>query len=180
MINSSNDRPTPSTQRSIGELVASIKAEVTGVVQQQLDIAKKEVTNIAVKAGAVAALAAVLLFFLVSAWVMFLFFAAWGLVALGLPAWASFLIICGVLVLLGAILGGIAFVIVKKITAPETTIETTQSAVQAVQGKRRENSVDYDDAFEELYGKRVENSDDSRVEAGSHAVSTKEKETSAA
>lgn len=155
MINSSNDRPAPSTSRSIGELVTSIKTEVTGVVQQQVDIAKKEITGIAIKAGAVAALAAVLLFFLLSAWVMFLFFAAWGLVALGLPEWAGFLIVFGVLVVLGIILGIIAYVIVKKITAPQTTIETAQSAVKAVQGKRRNNSVDYDDAFEELYGKRA-------------------------
>lgn len=169
MINSSHDRPNQSTQRSIGELVASIKGEVTGVVQQQVEIAKKELTALAVKAGAVAALAAVLVFFLLSAWVMFLFFAAWGLVALGVPAWGAFLIVCGVLVLLGAILGLIAFVIVKKITAPKTTIETSQTAVQALQGKRRENSVDYDDAFEELYGKRSATAD-TQADAGSHKV----------
>lgn len=160
MINSSNDRSSnerraSTTSRSIGELVASIKNEFTSVIDQQVAIAKKEITGIAVKGGAVAALAAVLVFFLLSAWVMFLFFCAWGFVALGLPAWASFLIVCGALVVLGAILGLIAFLIVKKITAPEVTIETAKSAVESVQGKRRANSVDYDDAFEELYGKQV-------------------------
>lgn len=161
MINTSNDRPTPTTSRSIGELVASIKGEFTGVIEQQIQIAKKEITGIAVKAGAVAALVAVLVFFLLSAWVMFLFFAAWGLVALGMPAWGAFLTVCGILVALGVILGLIAFVIVKKITAPKTTIETSQSAVQAVQGKRRTNSVDYNDAFEDLYGKQVRSEDSS-------------------
>lgn len=155
MINSSNERPSPPTQRSIGELIASIRDEITGVIDQQVAIAKKELTAIATKAGTVAALGAILVFFLASAWVMFLFFAASGLMALGLPAWASYLIVAAALVIIGAILGFVAFLVAKRITAPTTTIDTTESAVQAVQGKRRVNAVEYDDAFEELYGKQV-------------------------
>ena len=58
-------------------------------------------------------------------------------------------------VLLGAIFGLVAFLVSKKLKAPETTIETAQAAVNAVQGKRRQNAVSYDDTFEELYGKQV-------------------------
>jgi Zn-dependent protease with chaperone function len=97
----------------------------------------------------------VLLFLLLSAWVMLLFAAATGLQALGLPAWGSFLIVAGVFILLGAIAGLVALLISRKLKAPETTIETAQAAVQAVQGKRRQNAVSYDDTFEELYGKQV-------------------------
>ncbi|MDO5661739.1 MAG: phage holin family protein [Brachybacterium sp.] len=155
MINSTNDPNTPPTQRSIGELVASVRDELTGVVNQQVAIAKKEITDIAVKAGIVAACAAVLLFLLLSAWVMLLFAAAWGLVALGLPAWASYLIVAAVFILLAAVAGVIAFLVVKKIKAPEVTIETSMGAVDAVQGKRHSTPVSYDDTFEELYGKQV-------------------------
>ena len=100
-------------------------------------------------------LAAVLLFLLLSAWVMLLFAAATGLQALGLPYWGAFLIVAGVFIVIGAVAGLVAFLVSKRIKAPETTIETAQSALDAVQGKRRQNTVSYDDTFEELYGKQV-------------------------
>ncbi|HEX7351249.1 phage holin family protein [Brachybacterium sp.] len=155
MINTTNDPSTPPTQRSIGELVQSIRDEMLGVVHHEIDIAKKEVTALAIKAGIIAACAAVLLFLLLSAWVMLLFAAATGLEALGLPYWGAFLIIAGAFIVLGAIAGLVAFLVYRKLKAPETTIETAQSAVQAIQGKRRHNAVSYDDTFEELYGKQV-------------------------
>jgi len=155
MINTTNDPSTPPTQRSIGELVQSIRDELLGVVHHEIDIAKKEVTALAIKAGIIAACAAVLLFLLLSAWVMLLFAAATGLEALGLPYWSAFLIIAGAFIVLGAIAGLVAFLVYRKLKAPETTIETAQSAVQAIQGKRRHNAVSYDDTFEELYGKQV-------------------------
>ncbi|WP_341855128.1 phage holin family protein [Brachybacterium sp. GPGPB12] len=155
MINTTNDPSTPPTQRSIGELVQSIRDELLGVVHHEIDIAKKEITALGIKVGIIAAMAAVSLFLLLSAWVISLFAAATGLQALGSPAWGSFLIVAGVFVLLGAIAGLVAFLVSRKLKAPETTIETAQSAVQAVQGKRRSNAVSYDDTFEELYGKQV-------------------------
>lgn len=155
MINSTNDPSTPPTQRSIGELVNSIKEELLGVIHQEIDIAKREVTDLLVKVGAIAACAAILLFLLLSAWVMLLFAAAWGLVAAGLPAWAAYLIVAGVFIVVGLIFALIAFLVSRKIRAPETTIETAQGAVDAVQGKRRQNAVSYDDTFDELYGKQV-------------------------
>ena len=155
MINTTNDPSTPPTQRSIGELVQSIKDELLGVVHHEIDIAKKELTALGIKIGIIAACAAVLLFLLLSAWVMLLFAAANGLQAAGLPAWASFLIVAGVFILLAAIAGLVAFLISKKLKAPETTIETAQSAVGAVQGKRRSTTVSSDDTFEELYGKQA-------------------------
>lgn len=155
MINTTNDPSTPPTQRSIGELVQSIRDELLGVVHHEIDIAKKEFTALAIKVGIIAACAAVLLFLLLSAWVMLLFAAATGLQKTGLPDWASFLIVAGVFIVIGAILGVVAFLVFKKLKAPETTIETAQSAVSAVQGKRRQNAVSYDDTFDELYGKQV-------------------------
>src|SRR5690625_2545529 len=149
MINTTNDPSTPPTQRSIGELVQSIRDELLGVVHHEIDIAKKEITAIAIKAGIIAACAAVLLFLLLSAWVMLLFAAATGLQALGLPYWGAFFIV------VGAVAGLVAFLVSKRIKAPETTIETAQTALDAVQGKRRQNAVSYDDTFEELYGKQV-------------------------
>ncbi len=155
MINTTNDPSTPPTQRSIGELVASIKDELVGVVHHEVDIAKKELTALGIKVGIIAACAAVVLFLLLSAWVMLLFFFAEGLTALGLPAWASFLIVAGVFIVLAAIAGLVAFAYVKKLRAPEVTIETAKGAVDAVQGKRHATPVSYDDTFEELYGKQV-------------------------
>ena len=155
MINTTNDPSTPPTQRSIGELVQSIRDELLGVVHHEIDIAKKEITALGIKVGIIAACAAVLLFLLLSAWVMLLFFAATGLEALGMPYWGAFLLIAGVFLVLSLIAALVAFLVFNKIKAPTTTIETAQSAVDAVQGKRRSNAVSYDDTFEELYGKQV-------------------------
>lgn len=155
MINTTNDPSTPPTQRSIGELVQSIRDEILGVVHHEIDIAKKEITALGIKIGIIAAAAAVLLFLLLSAWVMLLFAAASGIQAAGLPYWASFLIVAGVFILIAAICGVIAAIVAKKLKAPEVTIETAKGAVDAVQGKRRHNAVSYDDTFEELYGKKV-------------------------
>lgn len=175
MINTTNDPSTPPTQRSIGELVASIKDELVGVVHHEVDIAKKELTALGVKVGIIAACAAVVLFLLLSAWVMLLFFFAAGLTALGLPGWASYLIVAGVFIVLAAIAGLVAFGYVKKLKAPEVTIETAKGAVDAVQGKRHSTPVSYDDTFEELYGKQVSARTDAAptpaapaVETGSH------------
>lgn len=156
MINTTNEPGAPKTQRSIGELVSTIKGEVSGVVEQQIALAKKEATDIGVKAGVGIALILVTLFFLLSAWVMFLFFAAWGIVALGLPEWAAFLIVFGVLLVSGIIFTLVAvFAFLKRIKAPTATIETSKGALGAIQGKRRQNAVSYDDSYEELYGKPV-------------------------
>lgn len=155
MINTTNDPSTPPTQRSVGELVASIKDELVGVVHSEVDIAKKELTALGIKAGIIAACAAVLLFLLLSAWVMLLFAAANGLAALGVAPWLSFLIIAAVFVVLAVIAGLVAFLVSKKLKAPEATIETAKGAVDAVQGKRHSTPRTYDDTFEELYGKQV-------------------------
>jgi hypothetical protein len=155
MITSTNDPSTPPTQRSIGELVASIRDELLGVVHHEIDIAKQEAKDIGIKVGIIAACAAVLLFLLLSAWVMLLFAAATGLQAAGIPAWGSYLIVAGVFVVISIIAALVALVVAKKIRAPETTIDTAKGAVDAVQGKRRHNAVSYDDTFDELYGKQV-------------------------
>lgn len=155
MINTTNDPSTPPTQRSIGELVASIKDELVGVVHHEVDIAKQELTALGVKIGIIAACAAGVAFLLLSAWVMLLFFFAEGLSALGLPAWSAYLIVAGVFIVLAAIAGLVAYLFVKRLRAPEVTIETAKGAVDAVQGKRHSTPVSYDDTFEELYGKQV-------------------------
>src|SRR5690625_447404 len=134
MINTTNDPSTPPTQRSIGELVQSIRDELLGVVHHEIDIAKKEITAIAIKAGIIAACAAVLLFLLLSAWVMLLFAAATGLQALGLPYWGAFLIVAGVFIVVGAVAGLVAFLVSKRIKAPETTIETAQTRSEERRG----------------------------------------------
>src|SRR5699024_7366109 len=150
MINTTNDPSTPPTQRSIGELVQSIRDELLGVVHHEIDIAKKEITAIAIKAGIIAACAAVLLFLLLSAWVMLLFAAATGLQALGLPYWGAFLLVAGVFIVVGAVPGLVAFLVSKRIKATETTIATAQTALDAAQRQRRQNAVSCDDNFEEL------------------------------
>lgn len=157
MINSQNDRPNLTTPRSIGELIASIKTEVNAVINQQIEIAKKEITALVIKFIGIALALAIVVFLLLSTWVMLLFAGAYALVALGLPPFAGFLIVAGILIFFTIVAALVAYVIFKKLSAPEVTVETTKSAISAFQGKGRVNPEEYDSAFEELYGKQVEN-----------------------
>ncbi|MGQ4538248.1 phage holin family protein [Dermabacteraceae bacterium P7074] len=157
MINSSPEQPKPSLgQRTVGELVSSIRNELVGVVHQEVDLAKRELKVQGIRAGIASAGFIVAAVFLISAWFTLLCAFAWGLVAAGLPGWASFLIVTAVLVLIAALAAFIGYKKVTSIQAPERTIATVKGAAQAVRGQGRSSRGDYDSAFEELYGKQVE------------------------
>ncbi len=115
---------------TIGQLVASASKDISTIVRAEVALAKAEVTtgvaSLGKGAGLLAAAGVVGIFavaFLLTA-------AAWGLVALGLPAWAGFLIVCGVLLVVALIL---ALVGKKAIGSaqpkPERAIEQAQQTL---------------------------------------------------
>lgn len=61
--------------------------------------------------------------------------AALGLAALGLPYWAAFLIVAGVLLVIAAVLGLIGLRRLKKVKPPEKTIANAQALVNEVKGR---------------------------------------------
>jgi Flp pilus assembly protein TadB len=92
-------------EASVAELVNSVITDGQALVKQQIELAKSELSYSAKQAAATSGMliGAGVLGFL--AFVFLLVAGAYGIVAAGLPVWAGFLIVAGVLLLVAAILG---------------------------------------------------------------------------
>ena len=129
-MTSQNDE---AAERTLGQLVADATRDISSIVHSEVALAKAEIAADAKKAGAGAGMfvAAGVLAFL--ALILLLIAAAYGLVAAGLPPWAAFLIVAGVLLVIGAILvlaGKHNFDNLKG--KPERAIKSTQDTIAAV------------------------------------------------
>jgi hypothetical protein len=111
---------------SLGELVALASSNVSRLIRSEIDLAKLELRDDAKKAAlggvlfSIAGLVAGLVVILLS------ISAAYGLVALGLTHWVAFLVVAGVYVLLAAILVGIGYLRMRKISGIKRTRKTVQ------------------------------------------------------
>jgi|SRR5450631_1209367 len=129
-MTSQNDE---AAERTLGQLVADATRDISSIVHSEVALAKAEIAADAKKAGAGAgmfATAGVLAFL---ALILLLIAAAYGLVAAGLPPWAAFLIVAGVLLVIGAVLvfaGKHSFDTLKG--KPERAIKSTQDTIAAV------------------------------------------------
>jgi len=129
-MTSQNDE---AAERTLGQLVADATRDISSIVHSEVALAKAEIAADAKKAGAGAGMfvtAGVLAFL---ALILLLIAAAYGLVAAGLPPWAAFLIVAGVLLAIGAILvlaGKHNFDNLKG--KPERAIKSTQDTIAAV------------------------------------------------
>ncbi len=112
----------------IGALFSAASEHISTLIRGEVELAKTELTSSA-KRGAIGAgmfgAAGVLLLFSVT----FLFVAiAEALVAFGLPRWIAYLIVWAFFVLLAGALVFIGIRLLKKIKAPERTIETLKDS----------------------------------------------------
>jgi len=122
-------RSAPADQ-SVGELVRDASTQVSTLVRAEIELAKAELSATAKRAGVGAG-------FVVAAGVIallslpFLFVTlAEVLVAVGLPRWSAYLIVWGLFVVVAAILGLIGYRVVRKLRAPERTIETVKETAR--------------------------------------------------
>lgn len=121
------------TERTLGQLVADATHDLSSIIRSEIALAKAEIGADAKKAGAGAGLfaAAALLVFL--ALLLLPIAAAYGLVAVGLAPWLSFLIVSGVFLVLGAILAVIGKSSFSKIKGkPERAIKNAQDTIAAI------------------------------------------------
>jgi len=128
-MTSQSDAP----ERTLGQLVADATHDISSIVRGEISLAKAEIgadaKKVAVGGGMFAA-AAVLAFL---ALILLLIAAAFGLVAAGLPPWLSFLIVAGVLLLVGAILALVGKSSISKVKGkPERTIKNAQDTIAAL------------------------------------------------
>jgi hypothetical protein len=120
-------------ERTIGQLVADATHDISSIVRSEVALAKAEIKADAQKAGLGAGMfaAAGTLAFL--AMILLLISAAYGLVAAGLAPWLAFLIVAGVLLLIGAILALVGKRSVDSIKGtPERAIKSTADTIAAV------------------------------------------------
>jgi uncharacterized membrane protein YqjE len=94
--------------QSVGDLVSLMVRDVTRLVRCELDLAKLELRADARRLGLAAALLAIAAFAGCLVLVLLCFAFAYGLMALGVWAWASFLIVAGLCI----ILAGLAVLVV--------------------------------------------------------------------
>jgi cytochrome c biogenesis protein CcdA len=117
------------TEPSIGELVSQASEHLSMLVRAEVELAKLElrssVKNAGVGAGMFAAAGVVLVFSLT-----FGFFAlAEGLAAAGLYRWVAFLVVFGLLLIVVGVLAFLGVRKVKRVKAPQRTIETSRATV---------------------------------------------------
>jgi len=119
-------------ERTLGQLFSDASRDLSAMVRSEVALAKLELqaeTKTAV-AGAVGFIVAGVLGFL--GLMLLLFAAAYGLFALGLPLWLSFLIVAVVVLVLAGILALVGKSRMGKVGKPERTQRTVQHAVETV------------------------------------------------
>ncbi|MFL6163641.1 MAG: phage holin family protein [Jatrophihabitantaceae bacterium] len=119
-------------QPSIGTLVADATASFSALLHGEIELAKLEIRSSVRSAGTGAVLfigAGVLLAFSLTFGLIAL---AEGLVAAGIWRWAAYLIVFGFLVLLALVLLFLGVRKVKRVRAPQQTIDTTRDTVTAL------------------------------------------------
>ena len=92
---------------AVGDIIKNITDDVKLLVQDQIELAKTELTPAAKLGGTGAGLFGAAGYFALSATIILYFAAAFGLVAAGLAAWLAFLIVARRLLLIAGILAGI-------------------------------------------------------------------------
>jgi hypothetical protein len=110
--------------KSLGELVALASSNVSRLIRSEIELAKLELKDDAKKAawgGMLFTIAGVIGGIIV---IMLSIAAAYGLVAAGIWHWAAFLIVAGVYALLAAILLGLGYLRIRKITGIQRTRRT--------------------------------------------------------
>ena len=124
-------QPVKDDEPTIGKLVGDASKDISALISQEIKLAKSELT-VSVKAGGLglalfAGAAFVLLIVLILGSMTAAYFISWA--GLGLH-WA-FLIVTGFYLVLAGVLGFIGFRSVKKVRAPERTIETAKAIPSA-------------------------------------------------
>ena len=110
--------------KSLGELVALTSANISRLVKSEIELAKLELKGDAKRAalgGVLFVVAGVIACVVV---ILLSIAAAYGLVAAGIYHWAAFLIVSGAYVLLAAVLVGVGYLRLRKMSGLRATRRT--------------------------------------------------------
>ena len=133
MVRSEMPEPAGDGQ-SLGDLVALAAKDVSQLVRYEIDLAKTELKDDLQRIGLAGALGGVAAFVACLVLVLLSIALAFGLIALGIWAWAAFLIVSGAYVLFAALILGIAYLKLRRLTGLKKTRETVSESL-AVLGR---------------------------------------------
>jgi uncharacterized membrane protein YqjE len=123
MVRSETPGPAGDSQ-SLGDLVALAAKDVSQLIRYEIDLAKTELRDDVQRIGLAAALSGVAAFVACLVLVLLSIALAFGLVALGIWAWAAFLIVAGAYVLFAVLVLGIAYLRVRRMSGLSKTRKT--------------------------------------------------------
>lgn len=119
-------------ERTIGQLVADINNEVSGLVRDEIALAKAELKQDAKRGGIGAGLLGGAAVFGLVGFLMLCMTAGFALVAAGLSEWLAFLIVTLVLFVIAGIFAAIGATRLKKVRGPKEAIDTTKQSIEQV------------------------------------------------
>jgi hypothetical protein len=120
-----NEPPGPAgTDQSLGDLVALAAKDVSQLIRYEIDLAKAELRADLQRIGLAGAMGGFSFYVTTVVFVLLCFAYAYGLIAAGVWAWAAFLIVAGTCVLLAAVVAGIAYLKVRKLSGLRLTKKT--------------------------------------------------------
>ncbi len=122
---------------SVGQLVGSIREDLTALVRGEIDLAKAELRESAARAGAGGALVGIAIYLVLVASILLAIAAGYGLVAAGLHPAVAFLIVAGAYILLAVILGLVARGRFRKVSGPVRAKRTVATVTAALRPGRR-------------------------------------------
>ncbi len=125
-------------EQGVGDIVRAISDDVKELVRDEVQLAKSELVPAAKTGGIGAGLLAGAAFFGVSAVFILYFCVVYVLVRLGLPEWASFLIVGGALLLLAGLLGAVGYTLIRRVKPPQRSIKQARETVEAIKSSAQQ------------------------------------------
>ena len=118
-------------EASIGDLIKDATAQVSTLVRAEVELARAEITRDVKKGltGSVYFIAALVVLFYST---FFFFFFVAELLNTWLWHWVAYLIVFGIMVVVGALLGLLGFLKVRRIRGPRQTIESVRETRTAL------------------------------------------------
>jgi uncharacterized membrane protein len=131
-----SDRPGPAgANQSLGDLVALAARDMSQLIRYEIDLAKTELKGDARRVGIAAAGFGLAAFVACLVLVLLSIALAFGLIALGIWAWAAFLIVAGLYVLLAGIGAGIAWLKLRRLSGLSKTRKTVTEGLGMLRGE---------------------------------------------
>jgi uncharacterized membrane protein YqjE len=129
---------TDAQQQSLGDLVSLAVSDITQLVKFEVDLAKIELKQDARRLGIGGVLLGMAAFVGCLVLMLLCFAFAYGLMALGIWGWASFLIVAGTCVLLAGLAVGIGLLKFRKLSGLRKTRSTVSDDLAMI---RREDGA---------------------------------------